>query len=66
MAVDTATKRYSMLGIDLPFVRLYPVPDGTVSATDRQQFVWKYSGIAFGAPSGSITKVSQMMMMGMS
>jgi len=47
MAIDTANKRYSMIGYDLPFVRVYPVPDSAITSPDRQQFVFKYSGIDF-------------------
>lgn len=47
MAVDTRNKRFSMIGIDMPFLRVFPNPDGTISAEDRQQYLGKYSGIPF-------------------
>jgi len=51
--MDTAAKRYSILGIDLPFPRLFPIPDGTIDAQDRQWFIGKYQGIAFSG-GGSV------------
>lgn len=63
MAIDTATKRYSVIGFDLPFVRMFPVPDGTISATDRQGWLWKYTGIAFSAPVIS-SLVPRLMLLG--
>jgi len=48
--LDTRDKRFSILGLDLPFPRVFPNPDGAISANDRQQFIGKYEGIAFGAP----------------
>lgn len=44
--LDTRNKRGSGIGVDLPFLRLYPNPDGTISKPDRQQTAWKYAGIA--------------------
>ena len=61
--MDTASKRYSILGIDLPFPRLFPIPDGTISATDRQWFIGKYSGIPFETPVVS-TLVPRLMLLG--
>lgn len=40
MAIDTENRRRSVL-------KQLPVPDGTISAADRAQVVWHYSGIAF-------------------
>ena len=50
MAVDTRNKRFSILAIDNPTIPSLPDPDGTVDSSDRQQFLWKYSGIAFDNP----------------
>lgn len=50
MAVDSADKRFSMMGLCLPFVRMLPVPDGGFTVFgDRMQFLMQYRGIA---PSG--------------
>ena len=55
MAVDTANKRYSFIEIDLPFVRMFAVPDGTIDLADRQQFLMKYSGISFSGGAAVFT-----------
>lgn len=48
MAVDTQSKRSSVLGFALP-IRVYPAPDGGLSATgDRQHLAFSYSGIEAG------------------
>lgn len=45
--LDTVSKRASAIGIDLGFMRVYPIPDGSIAAQgDRQQIAFKYSGIA--------------------
>jgi hypothetical protein len=49
MAVDTATKRYAMMGLCAPHRFVAPVPDGTIGAADRQQFLYGYPGILWGA-----------------
>jgi hypothetical protein len=49
---DSAPKRYSGLGIDLPWPLMLPAPDGTISATDRQHWVRKYVGVAWSVASG--------------
>ncbi len=52
MAVDTAAKRYSMMGFDAGSgLTLLPAPDGTISSADMQHLLGCYSGIAFGSPS---------------
>jgi hypothetical protein len=48
MAIDTASKRRSILGITSPTVRPIPFPDGTISQGDRQHFALMYSGILWG------------------
>lgn len=62
MAVDTANKRYSMIGYDLPFVRVYAEPDGAITTPDMQQLVFKYSGIPFN--SGGVTFVPRLPLLG--
>lgn len=44
MAIDTANKRASAIG--LPTFRLAPIPDGTIDAADRLQIAGLYRGIA--------------------
>jgi len=46
MAVDTAAKRNSVLAI---ITRLVPLPDSTISQSDRQALVEVYSGVLAGA-----------------
>lgn len=48
MAVDTLSKRVSALNISLP------IPDGTISAGDRQHVLWTYSGILAAAPAAVV------------
>lgn len=49
MAVDTASKRYSMMRLGQA-VGLLPIPDGTLAAADRAHLLGLYSGIALQAP----------------
>ena len=46
--VNTENKRRSAIGV-LPFV-IFPVPDGTINANDRQQASWLYCGTDPTAP----------------
>jgi len=46
MAVDTLAKRNSALGIN---TIIPPIPDGTISAGDRETLLRNYSGILSGA-----------------
>jgi hypothetical protein len=55
MAVDTASKRYAMLGLCAPHRFVAPVPDGTIAQADRQQFLYGYPGILWGAAAVSAT-----------
>ena len=48
MAVDTASKRFSVLG--LSGIQTLPIPDGTVAAADRLHLLMLYSGIAADVP----------------
>ena len=44
--MDTASKRLSTLDWDQPWNSGLAIPDASVSAGDRQQGMWTYSGIA--------------------
>ena len=46
MAIDTLAKRNSVLGIN---TIIPPIPDGTISAGDRETLLRNYSGILSGA-----------------
>jgi hypothetical protein len=46
VAVDTLAKRNSVLGIN---AIIPPIPDGTISAGDRETLLRNYSGILSGA-----------------
>lgn len=48
MAIDTAEKRFSMMGFASP-IRKYIVPDGAVDADARSTFLNLYSGITLTA-----------------
>lgn len=50
MALDTRDKRLSALGRSLPFLTVYPIPDGTIDAGDRLQLAWLYRGFADTPP----------------
>lgn len=51
MAIDTSTKRSSVIGYRLPVPQIaYFPPDGTVSALDRQGIAFCYTGIASDLP----------------
>lgn len=45
MAVDTRSKRASVLGIGLAAALTLPLPDGTVGQADRQHVAFCYPGI---------------------
>ena len=53
MALDTRNKRASALGIDSPFLRVFPNPSGTIDEAARQQISAKYSGISSGGIGAS-------------
>ena len=46
MAVDTAAKRMSCIGVALPVPSVLPIPDGDIGDYNRISLVWLYSGIA--------------------
>lgn len=48
MAIDSADKRFSILGLCGYTVR--PVPDGTIGTADRLQWLGLYRGIAAAVP----------------
>lgn len=55
MAIDTETKRKSILGFGSG--DLLPHPDGSIAAADRLTLLWLYSGIAASAaaePTGRL------------
>ncbi len=54
MAVDTADKRNSAIGMGLPWRNQYPIPDGSIASGDRQHIGWVYRGIAAGAIIASL------------
>lgn len=62
MAVDTATKRYSMINFG-DGDRQFAVPDGTITTGDRQELLALYSGLAADAPA--VGGTGTMMMLGM-
>ena len=49
---DSAAKRYSGVGLDLPWPGLLPIPSGAIGAGPRQHFLRKYAGILFAVASG--------------
>lgn len=54
MAIDTRDKRMSVLSLGLPYARVLPNPDGSLSAVaDREQLEFSYRGIAFSGSSPS-------------
>lgn len=59
---DTRNKRASSIGMDLAWLRLYPNPDGTIDAEDRQQIAYKYSFSASTATGGGAVSVYRTLM----
>jgi len=55
MAIDTADKRMSLLGLALPVPMVAPAPDGSIDLEDRLQWLWLYRSIA---PSKAVLAVS--------
>jgi hypothetical protein len=55
MAIDTRNKRFAMMGLaGAPRLQM-PAPDGTIAQADRQQFLYGYPGILWGAAAVSAT-----------
>jgi hypothetical protein len=58
MAIDTAAKRKSTVGVGLHFLRMGIIPDGSnLSAPQRLHTQALYSGIAAGSPAGTTVLV---------
>lgn len=57
VAIDTVSKRRSILGLCSPTVRPLPIPDGTFSQGDRQHLALMYSGINLAEASGSVNSL---------
>lgn len=51
MAIDSALKRASCIGLCLPFAVVQIIPDGIFGQPDRQDAAYSYSGISAAAPS---------------
>lgn len=49
MPIDSRDKRASSLLVGLPFGRVFPVPDGTITEADFEQEAYLYRGIPSGA-----------------
>jgi len=43
MAIDTATKRFSIMDYDQVFMPALSVPDNTFDASDREHSLWLYA-----------------------
>jgi hypothetical protein len=54
VSVDTRDKRFSMIGLAKPFVRLLANPTGTIGQASRQAFVFLYTGILASGPIISV------------
>lgn len=50
MAIDTANKRASVLGIALPLARILPTRDGAVDPDEFEQLALSYAGIQAASP----------------
>lgn len=47
MSIDTEDKRRSVLAHGLPFLVVYPSPDGTIDAEDRKHIAGYYRNLIF-------------------
>jgi hypothetical protein len=45
VGIDTAQKRYSLIGFGSPTPRLLPIPQGTIEADDRALLLYLYAGL---------------------
>ena len=55
MGIDTAQKRFSLIGLGSPTPRLLPIPQGSFEADDRALLIYLYSGLGVAVaetPSG--------------
>ena len=57
--LDSRNKRASALGIDFPWNRVYPDPDGTIDVNDRQQIAYKYAGTLTPAAANLDTRAKR-------
>lgn len=48
MAIDTAEKRFSMMGVGLPFLKK-PIPQGALGRSGRSTMLDLYSGITLSS-----------------
>ena len=55
MSIDTAEKRFSMMGLGNPVLKLV-VPSGSVDASERATFLDLYAGIALSSVTGWVGK----------
>lgn len=53
MAIDTETKRRSVLGMGIMALAIAPLADGTIANVDREHIVGIYAGIAPAAPTAT-------------
>jgi hypothetical protein len=58
MAVDTRSKRASVLGIGLAAALTLPLVDGTVGQPDRQHVAFCYAGVAASTVSAAQADVT--------
>jgi hypothetical protein len=60
MAVDTRDERSSQINLLMPWRMVFPLPDGTIGAADRQHQAWLYAGILAGGavPAGYRTPMT--------
>jgi hypothetical protein len=49
MAIDTINKKLSMMEWGLPYEPGLPMSPGTLGQDDKQQLLWGYPGILWGA-----------------
>jgi len=49
MSIDTRNKRLSIMNLGQPWRTTLPIPSGSFSQGDRQQLLYGYSGILWGA-----------------
>ena len=61
MALDSREKRAGAL-LDMPWMVITPIADGTISGADRQMVANVYPGISAGAPVVSAAEVMFGMM----
>lgn len=60
MAVDTQTKRRSVLGMTLSFLVIAPLPDGTIANVDRMHATALYGGIVPVEPPTDVFKTNDL------